>query len=457
MNEAARTIIESVRERVTPDEALATRLSTVAARLEAEARAAVTELPVEADILRVGSTARNTWTPEDRDIDIFVRFPPSLSRDDLERYGLAVGSKVLPDGREEYAEHPYITGTVEGFDVDLVPCYAVPSATEAKSAVDRTPFHNDYVAGALTPQLAADVRVFKQFLRAAGIYGSNLKTRGFSGYLTELLILEYNGVLGVLSAAADWHPPIVLDPADHGEVAFDDPLVVYDPTDPARNVAAVLASTNLARLQHYARRFLADPRPDRFEPVSVTPIDPDDLREVIADRGTTVLALRFEVEDIVDDQLYPQLDRSRDGLVRALEREGFTVVRSDRFATGGPALADAVLLFELESRIVPAIQRHEGPPVGVRNHAESFYTKYADESVYGPFIDGNRYVVERYRDHTDAVDYISTDGITDAALGATVGRVLTTNRTVLVDEELLTLLEKPAFGRALTRYFDPRP
>ncbi|NIS30872.1 MAG: tRNA CCA-pyrophosphorylase, partial [Actinobacteria bacterium] len=55
---------------------------------------------------------------------------------------------------------------------------------------DRTPFHAAYVEGRLNDELAAEVRVLKQLLEGIGVYGSDLKTRGFSGYLTELLVLE---------------------------------------------------------------------------------------------------------------------------------------------------------------------------------------------------------------------------------------------------------------------------
>jgi len=107
-------VVERVRERVdpTPDERAA--LAETVERLTDRAREAVTELDVDADVLQVGSTARGTWVAGDRDIDLFVRFPPDISREDLEAYGLQVGNAVLPEGREEYAEHPYVKGVFEG-------------------------------------------------------------------------------------------------------------------------------------------------------------------------------------------------------------------------------------------------------------------------------------------------------------------------------------------------------
>ena len=209
-------VVDEIRARVTPNDGERARLRAVADRLMNRAETAATDLCADADVLQVGSTARNTWTSGDRDIDIFVRFPSELERETLEQYGLEVGHATLPDGHEEYAEHPYVKGTVEGFDIDVVPCFRLESATEIRSAVDRTPFHTRYLQRRLDDELAASVRVTKQFLKGIGVYGSDLRTRGFSGYLTELLVCEYGGFRPLLEAAADWRPPVELDPEEHG-------------------------------------------------------------------------------------------------------------------------------------------------------------------------------------------------------------------------------------------------
>ena len=450
MSDEFDAVIERVRERVTPDAAERAELEAVADDVVRRAEAAVADLAVEVEVVRVGSTARDTWTAGDRDVDVFVCFPPPLDRERLERYGLRVGHAAVPDGHEEYAEHPYVKGTVDGYDVDLVPCFAVEDATEAQSAVDRTPFHTRYVADGLDDRLAADVRVAKRFCKAVGVYGSDLKTRGFSGYLTELLVLEYDGFRPLVEAAAtDWHPPVRFDPADHGRRSFDDPLVFVDPTDPERNVAAVVAPEAVARFQHYARDLLADPREDAFESPEPEPLDADAVREHVRRRGTTPVAIRFDAPDLVDDQLWPQLYRSLDGVTSELDRRGFDVLRAEAFAD------DAAALFvELEVAERPAIERHEGPPVHVAEHARGFYEKYADTEATGPYVDGDRYVVEREREFASAAAFLRSDAVSDVALGAHVESALDDGYEVLVDD-VAALADE--FGGELARYFDPKP
>ncbi|WP_049998513.1 CCA tRNA nucleotidyltransferase [Halococcus sediminicola] len=449
MTDALDTLLAEVRERVTPTAAERTRLDAATASLRERATAAIEDLSAEADTRHVGSTARGTWLPGDRDIDLFVRFPPDLPRENLERHGLAVGHAVLPDGHEEYAEHPYVTGEFDGFGVDIVPCYRVSSATAIRSAVDRTPFHTRYLETRLDDALVTEVRLTKRFLSAIDVYGSDLRTRGFSGYLTELLTLEHGDFRSLVGAAADWQPPVRFDPERHGSRTFDDPLVMVDPTDPERNVAAVLSPTSLARFQHHARRLLADPAEDHFESDAPTPLSAADVRREIDRRATTPVAVRFDAPAIVDDQLYPQLEKSLTGVRTALDEHGFEVLRSRAFAR-----ETGVLFYELAVADLPRVERHVGPPVSTREHAERFYETYENADCYGPFVDGERYVVERDRAFRTAYALLD-DGLDGVALGVDVERALEDGYSVLTADEVAALTEE--FGDELADYFAPSP
>jgi tRNA nucleotidyltransferase (CCA-adding enzyme) len=268
---------------------------------------------------------------------------------------------------------------------------------------------------------------------------------------------------------------VEFDPEGHAERTFDDPLVVVDPTDPTRNVAAVLSATNLARFQHYARELLAAPSEDLFEPEVPEPLEPSEVRAHLDRRGTTPVAVVFDAPDVVDDQLWPQLRRSLAGTVGGLNDRGFDVLRARAMTDAAPdgdeasgdglgASADgagsptrAALYAELEVAERPAVERHEGPPVAVRKHAASFYESYVDDvdpGTYGPFVDGERYVVEREREFSTVRAYLESDAATDVALGARVEPAFE-DRDVLVGEAVATLA--PAFGRPLREFYEPRP
>ena len=117
----------------------------------------------------------------------------------------------------------------------------------------------------------------------------------------------------------------------------------------------------------------------------------------------------------------------------------------------------AALYAELETATRPAVERHEGPPVAVRQHAERFYETYADDvdpETYGPFIDGDRYVVERQREFTTVRGYLESDAAGDVALGAQVESAFA-DRDVLVGEAVATLADR--FGSALRSFYEPHP
>ena len=444
------SVVEEIRERVVPDESEVRSLEAAVADLEERAAVAIDELPVEADTELVGSTARGTWLAGDRDIDLFVSFPPDLDREELERYGLEVGHVVLPEGHEEFAEHPYVKGEIRGFDVDCVPCYAVERAGDIRSAVDRTPFHAAYLEERIEP-VADDVRIAKAFLSAIGAYGSDLRTKGFSGFLTELLVLEYGGFRAFVEAVAEWNPPIRLDPQAHGEREFDDPLVVVDPTDPERNVAAVCSPRNVARATHHARALRSDPDAARFDPKRPDSLSAAAIRTRIQARGTAPVAVRFPAPDIVDDQLYPQLEKSLSGLEGALERAGFGPIRSACFADTA-----AVLFVECTVAERSAVSEHRGPPVGVEEHAEAFYETYRTADVTGPFIDEDgHYVVERTREARTPAALVQSK-LFDVSLGPHVESALKRRHEILAGaEEVASLAE--SFGTELGAYFDPEP
>ncbi len=452
MTDEVESVLSTVATEVAPTEAERTRLEAVVDEVLAETRATVAELAPEAEVVHVGSTARDTWLSGDRDIDIFVRFPRSTDRETLRERGLAIGRAVLDDGEANYAEHPYIVGSHDGFDVDIVPCLDVPDASQVESAVDRTPFHNEYVRRELDEDLTTAVRLAKQFAVGIEAYGSDLRTRGFGGYLLELLVLEYGDMRALLEGAAGWSPPVTFDPAEHGEEDFEDPLVVIDPTDPTRNVAAVVSETNVARLQHYARRFLAMPDRFFFEAPERSPLDGATLGEHLSARESEIIAVTSHRPDILDDQLFPQLRKSESGLRDALDRAGFDVLRSRVMADD----ARWAILFECTVPTRAAIERHEGPPVALEDHATRFFDGYADdETVTGPFIEDGRYVIERERAHTTPAALLREIDLEQVGLGEHIRRTLEAEFTVHPTDEVSALLER--FGTELRAYFDPEP
>ncbi len=293
----------------------------------------------------MGSVAKDTFLSGDKDLDIFVFFPVSFSRNELEKKALEIGKAVFEefgcrDYTVSYAEHPYTKGVIEGYEVEVVPAYSIKSTKNLKSAVDRTPFHTEYVLANLENH--DEVRIFKRFLKGIGCYGSDLKTEGFSGYLCEILIIHYNTFKKVISEAQNWKEQQIIDveslysKTNYKKVRRmfkDQPLIVVDPVDKKRNVAAVLSVEKLAQFMIHARKFEQKPQQKYFFPRK-RQIDTRQVVKSSDESGIKIYAVLFERPDVIEDVLYPQLRKLASNFESYLKRHDFSVVDSWVFADG---------------------------------------------------------------------------------------------------------------------------
>ena len=92
MSDEFDAVIARIYDRVEPDPAEREALDTAVERLVSRVEDAVADLPVETEIVLAGSTARDTWLAGDRDVDVFVRFPPDIDREHLEEYEIGRAS-----------------------------------------------------------------------------------------------------------------------------------------------------------------------------------------------------------------------------------------------------------------------------------------------------------------------------------------------------------------------------
>jgi tRNA adenylyltransferase (EC 2.7.7.25) len=360
--------------------------------------------------------ARDTWLNGDRDLDIFMLFDPSLSREDLEEKGLAlarsIASRYGEGYREKYAEHPYINALIDGLDVDLVPCYRVASPHQIQSAVDRTPFHTRYISERIGP-FTEDVLLLKQFARAGGYYGSDQMTEGFAGYLCELLIYHYRGFHPLLEAASRWKRYTCIDIEKIAEKEFEDPLVVIDPVDPGRNVAASVSASQKFSFVEMARGYLERPSAGYFTPLEDPSLPRDAFEQILADRGTFLYCVLFRTPSLIPDIVVPQLRKSTAALQALLERNGFVVNRSDCCMQE----LQSMIVFELLVDRLPSVRRHTGPPVWERDNAEKFIARERPRLYAGPFIEGGIYVMEIPRRHTHAYTLLASREVLETSLG----------------------------------------
>ncbi len=419
-----------------------------------------------------GSVTRDTWLPDKMEFDIFILLPLSLPEKKLEEFGLVIGKTVIEklEGKYkiEYAQHPYVSGEIEGIEVDIVPCYEVKSPEKIKSAVDRTPFHVKYVEKNLLPAMSNEVRLLKQFLKANGIYGADAKTQGFSGYLCELLIIYYRKFIELLKNAANWVPGEIIDIEGYYKKTEykklrkkfkDQPLIVIDPVDKNRNVAAAVSAQSFYTFKKIAKEFLVNPSGKLFFPREIKPITENELIIYQMKRRTELILLEFKAPQVVPDILWPQLRRCADRLEKILRENEFVVLRKDVYTNEKDL---AIILFEMEVSKLPIIQKRVGPKIFDLDDSERFLKKYKGEALVGPFIENNCWCVEVRRRFLTAreklLDSLSKDEKILKAKGIPnyIAQEISKGFELICEtEKIMELVKKDEnFGKFLRKYFE---
>lgn len=364
------------------------------------------EKRINAEVELVGSTSKGT-NLRGGDIDLFIVFPQSLTRDEIVRHGLEIGHRVLPDAREKYAEHPYVFGYLEGHKIDIVPCFRIEFGERVKSAVDRSPLHTRWVIENIDDAKRKWVVLLKVMLKSLGLYGSEIYRSGFSGYVCELFVIRFGTLENVLEFFASPVRDLVVS-FGNNDVKDYSPLIVVDPVDPSRNAAAAVSLENLSRFRILSREYLID-KSDRYFSKNET----GDVRT--ASRGTVYRIISLPKPDLMDDILIPQVQKMRKAIFSLSESGGFHPIDTEILVTD-----QISILIELESDLRPGLTRHYGPPAySAQTH--NFLDMWKDrDRLRGPYIMGDRIVVE-IEQGRDFESYILSS-LKDKDIGAHLNR-----------------------------------
>ena len=339
---------------------------------------------INAKIAVVGSVAKHTALKGKSDIDIFMAFPLDVSEDRLKQTGLYLAHKCSDafngDASHHFASHPYVQSDIEGYDVDLVPCYEIEDGSQLKSAVDRTILHTRYVKGHLTSEGCDEVLLLKRFMDMTGTYGSEFKVGGFAGYLCELLIIKYGSFEETLKAATKWQYGHIIDLEDYGTGGqFDDPLIMIDPTDKNRNVGAALRLNKFSEFIQSARNYMSsDKKRDYFYPLDKH-IDKESILNEFEKRGSDFIAIKFDIPDMPLDTLHPQLKMTTEALAGKIANEEFNVFCADYASNEEDT---AVILFEMASSKLNNIKINYGPKIYLDKACNNFTAKYGPETCH---------------------------------------------------------------------------
>jgi tRNA nucleotidyltransferase (CCA-adding enzyme) len=359
------TLISKVLPLCEPTHSQERRIAKVAQEAKTHVDSYVAQLDDVVDVVFGGSFAKGTWLPGHADIDIFVKIKPSVGIEKFEEMGREIGSEALKSygPKLRYSDHPYVEVFVKKVRVNVVPCYDVEQG-KWQSAADRSPFHTRYISSNFDDEKRRQARLLKKFLKSVGIYGAEISTEGFSGYVSEVLVLKYSSFENLLRAAADWQERQIIAVSDYDSDfvrVSNSPVIIIDPVDSRRNLGTAISPESVAKFMLAARKFLEKPSLDFF-------------KEGKYRRGTikllpNVLVVEFSHKKKSPDIIWGQLKRSLSAIAKQLELAHFEVLRSSCVTD---EKSSAALAFLLESITLPPYTKRKGPEVFRRKDTASF-------------------------------------------------------------------------------------
>lgn len=398
-------IIEEVLKKIKPSEEEERKLREIVNELEEKIKK---WLPSEAELMLVGSVAKGTYLKNSLDVDFFILFPRDYEKKEMEEIVVEIGKKILDKHRIQYAEHPYIRGFYKHYQVDIVPCYKIKRIEEMKSAVDRTPFHTQFVKNSMNEKMKDETRLLKQFLKGIGCYGAEAKIEGFSGYLAELLIIKYGGFVEVVKNAAKWKGKIFLK-LNGGRKKFPERFVFIDPVDANRNVAAAVADEKLNIFIQACRDFLKKPSIKFFFPDAPPKLSIKEIEKKLEN----FVGICFKKPSVIDDILYPQLKKAAKSLENLFIQYDFEPLRKVWHTN-----KEAFVLIELRSKKIEKEKVHMGPPLKAKKHVEKFKMKWGERI----FEKDGRIWAKIEREYTNA-EHLLKDKLNELSLGKNIDEV----------------------------------
>ncbi len=340
-----------------------------------------------------GSFAKGTWLSKNADVDIFIKFKKEIP----DKKFIEISKKIGFDSMKRhnpyvrYSEHPYVEAKIKNTKINVVPCYDVKLGNW-KSAADRSPFHTMHMKKVLTTKMRNEVRLLKTFLQSIGIYGAEMAKQGFSGYVSEVLILNFGSFENVIKSIAKIKENQIIGKTSK---KFETPIVIIDPIDSNRNLAAAISEENIGKFILNCRAFQINPSLKFFKPKK-SKISKNNLENI--------LVVKFDFKIRSPDIIWGQIKRATNSLKTQLEIGGFKVLRSTSHTD---EKKEAYLFFMLESPVIPKKYSKSGPEFFREKDCRSFISKNISKTELMWINDDRKIVSLEKRKNFEVVKFLS--------------------------------------------------
>ena len=222
-----------------------------------------------------GSGAKDTWLKGEYDLDIYIKFDYNKFKDKnsiLSDISEKVLKKSLKKIKRVHGSRDYFQYREGNFIFEVIPILDIKKKEHALNITDMSPLHVKWVK---KKKGSDEIRLTKAFCKAQEVYGAESYIMGFSGYICEILTVNYKSFIGLIKNASKWKDKEFIDISGHHKNKNDilmnvnkskliSPIVVIDPVQKDRNAAAALGNEKYRKFIKSCKEFLKNPSEDFF-------------------------------------------------------------------------------------------------------------------------------------------------------------------------------------------------
>tara|TARA_Y100000031_G_scaffold89609_1_gene98591 strand:+ start:2436 stop:3668 length:1233 start_codon:yes stop_codon:yes gene_type:complete len=354
----------------------------------------LTKNKVKAECVKGGSIAKGTSLKNDYDIDLFVRFDYKYKDKEI--------SDILEPILKQNFDVERVHGSRDYFQIhnefliEIVPVIKINDYKKALNVTDMSPLHVNYIKKKLRKEQMDEIRLAKQFCKAAKVYGAESYIKGFSGHILDLLIIHYDSFENLIKEAVEWNPKVIIDIEKQLENPMKEldkakthsPLIIVDPIQPCRNAAAALSNEKFNRFIDTCKKFLMNPNREFFKVKKLN-------KEKIKNKKLSNEELFFfEAESLEGkkDVVGAKIMKVYEYLKRKIKKHEFKIMKTDwEFSDKG------IIYFIIKKEKLSNTEIISGPPLKEKEGVKRFKQKHKKA-----FIKKNRIFAEEKRKYREA-------------------------------------------------------
>lgn len=292
------------------------------------------KLKIKCQVFLGGSLAKTTMLANNEELDVFVRFDKSHKNEELSN----LLQSLLDDNKFKYTKihgsRDYFKILKKKLTIELIPIYFINNPKEAINITDISPLHVKWIKKNIK-NYSDDIKLAKQFCKSLNIYGAESYINGFSGYVLEILVINYNGFENFVKNAANWKNKTIIDIEKYykneksllqeiNKSKTHSPLILIDPVQKERNASAAVNLESYNKLIFYCNRFLDNPSNDYFK---IKKINEDEIQKQAKELDFSLYKISIIAKNENKDIVGTKIRKTKEFLERQLSLKGFTIAR----------------------------------------------------------------------------------------------------------------------------------